>query len=436
MKNVQHSSLFASRLLLLGVLLVAACQKTPTPTEPNDNAGRDAVLAWNQASTVAITRMTNPTTGFFVLPHIEGRAYAIVNLAMYDALNSIEKKNAPYALQTSLVPGASPDAAVCTAAHDALVAVLPAQKAYADSLYQAMLAKIGADNAKTLGVTLGRAAAQAVLAKRLNDGADVAQTPFPIGTNPGDYQYTPPFDGPPFNGYYALCGWKDVKPFMLTTAGQFRVGPPLALTSAAYATDFNEVKALGGGTSATRTADQAAIAQFWLNNSGLIWNRVARSVLAAQGQGAHATVRLLAMLQMAEADSYVAMCDSKFIYRRWRPVTAIHLAANDGNADTAPDGAWLPFAFPNPPDAEYPSGHSIAGGAAAAVLKSFFGTDAVPFTITNNAGKIRSYSSFSQAAAENSISRMYAGYHFRNSTAQGQLMGNQIGAYVAANALK
>ena len=147
-------------------------------------------------------------------------------------------------------------------------------------------------------------------------------------------------------------------------------------------------------------------------------------------------MRLLALLQMAEADSYVAMCDSKFIYKRWRPVTAIRLAANDGNADTAPDGAWLPFAFPNPPDAEYPSGHSIAGGAAAAVLKSFFGTDAVSFTITNNAGKTRSYSSFSQAAAENSISRMYAGYHFRNSTAQGQVMGDQIGAYVAANALK
>ena len=111
MKNVQHSFLFASRLLLLGVL-VTACQKTPTLTEPNDNAGRDAVLAWNQASMAAITRMTNPTTGFFVLPHVEGRAYAIVNLAMYDALNSIEQKNAPYALQTSLVPGASPDAAV------------------------------------------------------------------------------------------------------------------------------------------------------------------------------------------------------------------------------------------------------------------------------------------------------------------------------------
>lgn len=433
MRNLRFSSLASS--LLLSVLLTAACKKT-TPTETDDTAGRDAVLTWNKASTVAITRLTTPATGFFVLPHIEARVYAIVSLAMYDALNTIEQKNAPYALQSPLVPNASPDAAVCTAAHDALVAVLPAQKAYADSLYQAMLAKIPADNSKTLGVTLGQAAAQAVLTKRMGDGSDVAQTAFPIGTNPGDYQYTPPFDGPPFNGYYALAGWKDVKPFMLTAANQFRVGPPLVLTTAAYTTDFNEVKAIGGGTSATRTPDQAAIAQFWLDNSGLAWNRVARAVLAAQGQGAHATVRLLALLQMAEADSYVAMCDGKYFYKRWRPITAIRQATNDGNPDTAPDGAWLPFAFPNPPDADYPSGHSIAGGAAAAVLKSFFGTDAVPFTITNNAGQTRSFTSFSQAAAENSVSRVYAGYHFRSSTVQGQTMGDQIGTYVAANALK
>ena len=227
-----------------------------------------------------------------------------------------------------------------------------------------------------------------------------------------------------------------MRPFVLTGASQFRVGPPLALTSAAYTADFNEVKTLGGGTSATRTADQAASAQFWLDNSGLAWNRVARTVLAAQGQGAHDTVRLLALLQMAIADAYVAMADSKFTYKRWRPITAIHQAANDGNPDTAPDGTWLPFAFPNPPDADYPSGHSIAGGAAAAVLKSFFGTDAVPFAITNNAGRTRSFTSFGQAATENSLSRLYAGYHFRDATAQGQVMGDQIGAYVAANALK
>ncbi len=127
------------------------------------------------------------------------------------------------------------------------------------------------------------------------------------------------------------------------------------------------------------------------------------------------------------------MGDAKDTYRR-RPITAIRLAATDDN--TAPDAAWLPLALPTAPDADYPSGHSTEGGAAAAVLQSYFGTDAVAFALTNNAGKTRSYTSFSQAVAENSLARMYAGYHFRTSTAQGQAMGTQVGALVVANALK
>ncbi|AMJ65666.1 vanadium-dependent haloperoxidase [Hymenobacter sp. PAMC 26628] len=421
--------------LAAGIVLATSCQKDVTDTPPAAVAPT-AVLAWNQAATVAVTRLTNPATGFFLLPHLEARAYAIVNLAMYDALNNIQQKNAPYALQGPLVPTAAPDAAVAAAAHDALVVLVPDEKAYADSLYTATLAKIGDGTAKTQGVALGQAAAKAVLAKRANDGADAAQTPFPIGTNPGDYQYTPPFDGPPFNGYYALAGWKDVTPFVLTAANQFRPGPPPALTSDAYTADFNEVKAVGGATSATRTADQAASALFWLDNSPLAWFRVARAALATKPADAYATVRLLAQLQMAETDSYIAMCDAKYAYRRWRPITAVRLAATDGNPNTAPDAAWLPLAFPNPPDADYPSGHGSAGGAAAAVLQSFFGTDAVAFALTSNAGKTRSYTGFGQAAAENSLSRMYAGYHFRTSTAQGQAMGTQVGAFVVANALK
>jgi len=434
MKNLLLRPAFAP--LAAGILLATSCHKDVTEGPGAGPVSPTAVLAWNQAGTVAVTRLTNPATGFFILPHLEARVYAIENLAMYDALNNIQRKNAPYALQGPLVPTAAPDAAVAAAAHDALVALLPAQKSYADSLYQAALAKIDAGDAKTQGVALGQAAAKAILAQRTGDGADAAQTPFPIGTTPGDYQYTPPFDGPPFNGFYALAGWKDVKPFALTAANQFRPGPPPALPSAAYTTDFNEVKELGGATSATRTPDQAASAFFWLDNSPLMWNRVARAALAAQPADAYATVRLLALVQLAEADAYVAMCDAKYTYRRWRPITAIQLAGTDANPDTAPDAAWRPLAFPNPPDAEYPSGHSMAGGAAAAVLQSYFGTDAMLFSLTNNAGKTRSFTGFGQAAAENSLSRVYAGYHFRSSTATGQAMGSQIGAYVAATALK
>ena len=422
--------------LLLGSLLATACDKDKPESAAPEMIKPDAVLAWNLAATTAVTRMTNPTTGAFILPHPEARIYAIVQLAIYDALNTIHQQNAPYALQGPLVPDAAPDAAVSAAAHDALLALLPDQKVYTDSLYTAMLAKITDGDAKAHGVALGQAAAKAILAKRANDGAANAQMAFPIGSTPGDYQFTPPFDGPPFNGFYALAGWKDVTPFALTSASQFRPTAPPTLTSDAYTADFKEIKALGGANSTTRTAEQTAIALFWLTNSPLQWNQIARAALAAHPQDAYATARLLALLQMAEADAYIAMGDGKFAYKRWRPITGIRMAATDNNPNTEPDPTWMPLAFPNPPDADFPSGHAAASGAAAAVLKSFFGTDAVPFAATNGAGKTRSFTSFSQAADECSVSRVYAGYHFRNSTVQGLLMGDRIGAFVAGTTLK
>lgn len=213
--------------LLLGLLLVTSCRDDKTEPLPQATAP-DAVLAWNRAATVAVARMTNPATGFFILPHPEARMYAIVNLAMYDALNNIQQTNTPYALRGPQMAAANPDAAVGAAAHDALLALLPDQQPYADSVYQAQLATISAGDAKTQGVALGQAAAKAILARRAGDGADHAQIPFVTGTNPGDYQFTPPFDGPPFNGFYALAGWKDVPPFALTSARQFRTAAPPA----------------------------------------------------------------------------------------------------------------------------------------------------------------------------------------------------------------
>ncbi|QNP51578.1 hypothetical protein H9L05_16515 [Hymenobacter qilianensis] len=211
--------------LLCCLLLATACHEDGTLV-PFPVGGRQAVLTWNTAGTVAVARMADPTTGFFILPHPEARIYAIVNLSMHDALNNIQRRYAPYALQGPLMPLASPEAAVSTAAHHALVAVLPEQKAYADSLYQVSLASIRDGQAKTLGIALGHAAAQAVLATRVGDRSDVAQIPYTPGSNPGDYQFTPPFDAPPFNGFFALAGWRDVRPFALTSAAQFRRVPP------------------------------------------------------------------------------------------------------------------------------------------------------------------------------------------------------------------
>ncbi len=436
MNQSAHTQRFgrsSSVWLLVGILLTTSCQDHQIPSSP---ISPNAVLTWNLAATVAVTRMTNPATGFFILPHIESRLYAMTNIAMYDALNNIQKRNTPYALQNTLVPDALPDAAVYAAAYNVLISVLPDQKTYADSLYTALLAKISDGDAKTKGIALGQSAAKAIITKRTGDGSDNAQIPFPIGSNPGDYQYTPPFDGPPFNGFYALAGWKDVKPFGITSASQFRPVAPFALTSTEYTNDFNDVKLLGGTTGSTRTAEQTAIGLFWLEPSPYKWTNIARAALATKTYDAWDTARLLALLQMAEADGYIAMADGKYFYKYWRPITAILMADTDNNPNTTADPTWTPMAFPNPPDADYPSGHAIEGGAAAAVLKGFFGTNAITFSNTNNAGKTRSYTSFSQAADENSVSRVYAGYHFRNSALKGQAMGDQIGAYIFNNALK
>ncbi|MFC7667661.1 hypothetical protein ACFQT0_09880 [Hymenobacter humi] len=218
MKNLKHVRPFKQRALplLLGLLLATACQDDddkalPPPTAAAAATSPEAVLAWNRAATVAVARMTDPATGFFVLPHPEARLYAIVHLAMYDALNNIRPQNAPYALQGPQRPGADPDAAVGAAAHDALVALLPDQKAYADSLYQARLATIGAGDAKTQGVALGQAAAAAILARRANDGSDRAQIPFVPGTAPASISL-PPFDGPPSTGSMRWLGGKTCCP--------------------------------------------------------------------------------------------------------------------------------------------------------------------------------------------------------------------------------
>jgi hypothetical protein len=381
--------------------------------------------------------------------------YAMMHIAIHDALNAIDRRSRPYAFDMQAEPGASPDAAVAAAARDVLVlligqlplelhsqACIDAGVASVEDAYAAALAAIPDDPAKAQGIVVGQAAAAAILALRAADGAVGPflnfSCPQDTNPNPGEYQCTP---GTPFIAFEV---WENVIPFVLNHSSQFHPGPPYAVNRKSYTADFNEVKSLGGDdvtTPSARTADETEIALFWWESSPLKWSRIARTVSADQGLTLWENARLFGLLNMALADGYIAMVDTKNHYNYWRPITAIRTGDTDGNPDTTGDPAWTPLR-PTPADQDYASGHSIEGGAGAEVLKQFFGTDQISFEdcgVTLPAGSTcsdpspvtRSFASFSQAAAENAYSRILIGFHFRKSVEEGTEYGRKIGKRAA-----
>jgi hypothetical protein len=405
----------------------------------------DPVTAWNANAGAAATAACIAPLGD---PLHESRIYAMMHVAIHDALNAIDRRSRPYALDLHAEPGASADAAVAAAARDVLVpliaqlplelvtqACIDAGVASVEAAYKAALAAIPDGQAKAQGIVVGHAAAVAILDLRAEDGAVGPFLNFncPQDTNPGEYQCTP---GTPFIAFEV---WENVTPFVLNHSSQFRPGPPYAVDSKKYTADFNEVKSLGGDdvtTPSARTADQTEIALFWWESSPLKWNRIARTVSADRGLNPWENARLFGLLNLALADGYIAMKASKNHYNYWRPITAIQTGDTDGNPDTTGDPTWTPLR-PTPPDQDYVSGHSIEGGAAAEVLKQFFGTDEIGFqacgvvlpanTCSDPTPVFRSYTNFSQAAAENAYSRILIGFHFRKSIEEGVEYGRKIG---------
>ena len=414
------------------------------------SAYADAVTVWNanagEAATAAcLAPLNNPLH--------ESRIYAMMHVAIHDALNAIDRRSRPYAFDAQAQAGASSDAAVAAAARDVLVALIAqlplelhdqacidAGVASVESAYTAALGAIPNDQGKALGIQVGRAAAAAILALRAQDGAVGPFLNFacPQDTSPGEYQCTP---GTPV---IAFQMWNNVIPFVLKHSSQFRPGPPYALDRKKYTADFNEVKSLGGDdvtTPSARTADQTEIALFWYESSPLKWNRIGRTVSADRGLTLWENARLFGLLNMALADGYIAMVDTKNHYNYWRPVTAIQNGDTDGNPDTLGDSTWTPLRG-TPPNQDYASGHSIEGGAGAEVLKQFFGTDQINFedcsaslpagsTCSDATPVLRSYTSFSQAAVENAYSRILIGFHFRKSVEEGTEYGRDIGRRAA-----
>jgi hypothetical protein len=384
----------------------------------------DSVERWNIAMTDFSAGLPPPG----LQPFVEARFYAEAHIAMLNAVRT--------AARSSNSGPVSIDAAVAAAAHDVLVAEFSkffGPNTPFDSAYAAELAAIPAGSAANRGIAIGQAAAAAMLASRANDDVLAAiHAPYTPGTKPGDYQPTPPLN------FVDSAGWGALSTFGVRTSAQFRARPPYSLRSLDYAMDVNEIAVLGKAIGSARTSDQTAIAFFWYENASFAWNRIARKLAVGESLMQHA--RLYAALNAALSDAYATSLESKFYYNFWRPLTAIRAADTDGNPLTVKDPNWEP-AFITPPVPDYPSGHSAAGAAAAAILNAMIGPN-LPFQHTStsapaagpDATVTRSYASADDAARENAYSRMLVGIHFRRSCTVGMQQGRNVAQYILEHA--
>jgi hypothetical protein len=388
----------------------------------------DVVTDWNQI--MAQTALAAKTS-----PLVTTRVAAIVQAAVFDAVNGIERRYKPIHVQPSAPRGASQRAAAIQAAYATLVALYPAQKDALDGQRTASLQAITDDGdfedsqSIARGIAWGQTVADAIIVWRNTDGFTPPPPPFLGGNAVGEWRPTPPGFLPGAGPQFAT-----MTPWVIAAPDQFRPAGPAALASDQYAADFNEVKAIGSSTSTTRTAFQTEVALFWAGNTALFWNRIALTMAAQRDTSLSDNARLFAVLNVAMADAAIACWDAKYTYVFWRPITAIQLADTDGNPNTDPDPNWTPLiTTPNFP--EYPSGHATVSPAAAVVLQNTFG-DSGPFTLDSEVvpGVLHAFDSFAAAADEALVARIYGGIHFRTSCRDGHQLGVAVGNYVVANA--
>jgi hypothetical protein len=406
-------------------LLVAAAALLLAPAARAQPTG-NAVTDWNAIAASATAAQP---------AHVQPLNLAIVQGAVYDAVNAIGGGHRPYLAAPAADPSDSKPAAAATAAYRALVGLFPTQQATLQPLYAASLEGVPDGPAKTGGIEVGAASAAAMLAARANDGRGGPFT-FVFGTTPGAWRPTPPNFG------LDPAAWVgNVRPFLVPSAQMLRTDGPNALTSAAYAEDLDEVKRLGSLTSKRRTADQTQAAIFWQDSGPAIWNRVFRALATGRGLDIVDSARLFAMTNLAAADGSIGCWNDKYHWNFWRPITAIREAGADGNPATTGDPTWLPLFDPSVPVSgpalvtpgfpEHPSGHTCISGATVHALKAFFGTDKVPFMATSNKCSPapcppRSFDRFSHALKEIIGARIWSGIHFRTADVQGAVLGKKV----------
>src|SRR5438128_2848160 len=377
-----------TKMLLTVALLCASLslQGTGPARASSDASQPDQVIQWNRTLLQILqTPGAQPVT---IHPP---RSMAIVHLAIYDAVNAIRGGHAPY-LVLHAPRNVSAEAAAAAAAHTALLSLFPSQQSVIDAKFQDSLSQIGGGAHVREGIRVGKEAANAILAARADDGSDSTPPVFVPQSGPGEYQLTPPnFKQPVFTN------WPDVRPFVLETGDQFRPPPPPAVTSPRYTADFNEIKSLGEINSTTRSADQTDIGRFWgaapVQN---VWNQIAQTAGMSFDNSLEQNARMFALLDTSLADGVIALYDSKYAYHRWRPVTAVQAADNDGNPDPAAAPTWTPLAV-TALDPSYTGAHAEISQSAAATLRDFLGTDRLDFSLTNPSlpGVMRIFHSFS-----------------------------------------
>src|SRR6266508_5192630 len=412
-------------------------------------AGNTAI-EWNAiASTAVMTTAGQP-------PHAAVLSLAMVQGAVYDAVHAIDGGHQPYLVAPPANAVDSKEAAAATAAfrvlvgflegerEPALVGLFPGQRSVLEPLYDASLASVPDGPAKDRGIAVGEAAAAAMLTARASDGR-FGPFKFVEGFDPGEWRLAPP-QGP--TGIVARdpAPWVGfVTPFLVPNVEMLRSDGPNALTSAAYAEDFDEIKELGSLISTKRTADQTAAAIFWQDSGPAIWNRVYRALATSHGLDIVDSARLFAMTNLAAADGSIGCWNDKAYWSFWRPITAIREAASDGNPATEADPNWLPLFDPSVPVSgaplvtpgfpDHPAGHTCISGATVHALQAFFGTDKVSFTAVSNKCSpapctSRSFDRFSDALKEIIDARVWGGIHFRTADVQGAVLGTKVVRYM------
>ena len=387
------------------------------------------VLQWNRIL-LAIVR----TPGAQPAAIHTTRSFALMHAAIYDAVNAIARTHEPYLVRLTGVPRhASKQAASAAAAHEVLAALYPVFHAALDDELQQSLTQIPAGKVKDEGILIGRTVADRILALRINDGANAQPILYVFGSAPGDYQSTPP-NFPPQPQF---THWSHVTPFALERANQFLPGPPPALTSDRYSEALNEIKSLGTTNSTTATADEALTGRFWNGAIQNYWNEITQTAALDRDLTIAQSARLFALLNLALADGVIAFYDAKYTYNLWRPVTAIRAADSDNNPDTIADPNWLPEVGKTAPDPSYPGAHAVLSAAGAEVLISFFKHDHFEFSVTSEVlpGVERSFTSLSAAAEEATLSRVFAGQHFRFDLTAGRRLGREVADFVTDNFL-
>jgi membrane-associated phospholipid phosphatase len=425
--------------LVVGLLLVGACGASPEAAPPLDHAaerrpGSEVLVAWNQL----VLGVAEAEDGFLTLKGL--RSVAMMHLAIHDALNAIDRR---YATYRPVAPTAEADplAATVAAAFTIASAQYPDQVERFEDERRRWLEAAAEGARRDRGRELGAAVAARVLAERQGDGWDSEAEYEWHPMAPGVYAEFAEHSGTP-EGFVFGSGWAVAHPFLLATPSQFRSPPPPEIASPEYTAAFREVKEVGRYQSPSRTADQTHLAMWWKDFAENSHNRLARQLVEKEALDLWTAARLFALLNTSLYDAYVNVFDNKFFYNHWRPYTAIRWAAEDGNPDTEPDREWNnlhrhTYAFPS-----YPSAHGTACAAAMTVLADTFGDD-YPFTMTTAevdaagpfSGKVamepptRSFGSFSAAAEECALSRLYLGIHFRYDSTAGNELGRRIGRY-------